>query len=131
MHGVAPTQLCGCEVETVNAAGNDMGPLNNHGGVAPTQLCGCEVETVNAAGNDMGPLNNHGADLVDYGSGGIHLVLASKICPPSALPVKELAVQADTAEPEVHEELPLEGMLLLTLRRINGRLQRDQTRGKQ
>ena len=49
---------------------------------------------------------------------------------PVIFPPTDLAVQAETAEPEVHEDPPVESMLLVALKRINGRLESSKA-GKQ
>ena len=48
---------------------------------------------------------------------------------PVHFPSNDLEVRSVAADAEVHEEPPIEGMLLMTLLRINGRLERAQRSG--
>ena len=75
-------------------------------GVAATQLCGCDSN---------GPKGNWGEGVSSSRS-------------PYFQP-NDLAVRSVAADPGVHEEPPIEGFLLLTLRRVNGRLERAQRSG--
>jgi hypothetical protein len=48
---------------------------------------------------------------------------------PVHFPPTDFSVQTGAAEPEVHEDLQIERMLLVALKRINGRLERAQRQG--
>ena len=98
-------------------------------GVATMNLCGCDMVDSKSSGGDMVSFTTLVLTLWTMGLGGYTLYWLRRPIMPVHFPPTILSVQAETAEPKVHEDLQVEGMLLGALKRINGRLERAQRRG--
>jgi len=98
-------------------------------GVATMNLCGCDMVDSKSSGGDMVSFTTLVLTLWTMGLGGYTLYWFRRPIMPVHFPPTILSVQAETAEPKVHEDLQVEGMLLVALKRINGRLERAQRRG--
>ena len=98
-------------------------------GIATSNLCGCDMENPKTSEGDMVSFTTLVLTLWTMALGGYTWYWLRKPIMPVIFPPTDLAVQAETAEPEVHEDPPVESMLLVALKRINGRLERAQRRG--
>ena len=98
-------------------------------GIATSNLCGCDMENPKASEGDMVSFTTLVLTLSPMTLGGYTWYWLRKPIMPVIFPPTDLAVQAETAEPEVHGDPPVEGMLLVALKRINGRLERAQRWG--
>lgn len=95
-------------------------------GAAATQLCGCDAEGPKGSGDEVVSFTTMVLALWTLALGAYTWFWLRKPIRPVHFPSNDLEVRSVAADAEVHEEPPIEGMLLMTLRRINGMLERAQ-----
>ena len=99
-------------------------------GVAGMTLCGCDIGDIEISNNSsVIPFTTLVLTAWSLALGGYTWYWLRQPVRPVFFPPTTLATHAAEAEPQVNEDLQLEGSLLVALRRINGRLERAQRRG--
>jgi len=92
-------------------------------------LCGCDIVNSKSSEGDMVSFTTLVLTLWTMALGEYTWYWLRRPIMPVHFPPTDFSVQTGAAEPEVREDLQTERMLLVALKRINGRLERAQRQG--
>ena len=134
----SPTMNTGGHDIALNTGGHDIA-LNSgvptdiatafvHG-VAGMGLCGCDIGDLETSNINMIPFTILVLTAWSLALGGCTWYWLRQPVRPVVFPPTTLATHETEPEPQVSEDLQIEGNLLVALRRIHGRLERAQRRG--
>ena len=98
-------------------------------GVAGMSLCGCNIGDLETSNINIIPFTTLVLTAWSLSLGGYTWYWLRQPMRPVIFPPTTLVTHATVPEPQVSEDLQIEGRLLVALRRINGRLERAQRRG--